>query len=363
MTNKVQNIRAPLSFEEAMKELDLLPGEFIDIVRWADLAILTRVPTGTNVSLLYQYQPLSFVATAYPSIEFTGQVDYLHVDHSVLSNIAWGGRERVTRFELITFSSGQTYTADELHQKVYLQSMERAEIRPLTKWESIAFSIKQKNVIASLNCHPWFSISKSMMTNSSVQSNDEASWSPKLDYEGRESNQIECIDMSRSEVLFFSETIHELKVAFQPTTIAWAAQNPKTKIQILNDAATLYKDEISIIKDFREYWNNNKDKSRLINHLSKALDRKKDRTLEDCIRVLINDDNLYSAELATVNPRKDKYPHHYSDALMRLNEAGNSGVIISVDRDLKPSILEQRLLKLGFKTGATTHLKVIINGR
>lgn len=363
MTEELRNARTPFSFEEAMEELGLIRAEFIDLVRWAELAVITPIPTGTTASLFYNYQVLSSVPPTYPSIAFTSQVDYLHINSSILSKIALGGKQRLSRFELITFSSGKTFSANQLHRKIYAQAMEIAKTQTLSTWEEKKFGMEFNNIMASANCEKWFSIKKSNTIDFRPQFIAEPTWAASLDFENPKINQIEYVDVKKSDVLFFPEMIYELKKLVVALSKQQAGHIELSQIGILNKAASLYESEISKINNFRDYWDNNKDTSRLINYLSAALKRPKDRTLKNCIQVLINDEILFSDELPEIKPRKTKYPEHYSDALTRLNEAGDPEVLASMNMDLSHSErLKNSLMRLGFKDGAATHLKVIING-
>ena len=364
MTEELRNFRAPFSFEEAMEELGLLRAEFIDFVRWADLAVITPIPTGTKVSIFYEYQLLSFVPPAYPSTEFTGQVDYLHIHKSVLSKIVLGGKHRLSKFETITISSGKTFSAKELHQQIYAQAMEIAKTQKLTRWEELKSSMKLNKLLAGENCEKWFSITKTKIIDPHLQLITEPTLVTSPDFEDPDTNQIEYIDARNSDILFFPEMIYELKDILMTFTKKPANHIELSQIEILNNAADLYKSEISKINNFRDYWNNKKDTSQMINHLNEALKRQKDRTLESCIQVLINDENLFNDVLPETKLRKTTHPEYYSDALRRLNEAGDPAMVAPADMSLSPSKrLRNTLIKLGFKPAVATHLKVIINGR
>ena len=368
MTKELRNARAPFSFEEAMEELGLVRAEFIDFVRWAELAVITPIPTGTTASLFYNYQLLSPVPPAYPSIKFTGQVDYLHIDTPILSKIVLGGKHRLSRFELITLSSGQSFSANELYRTMYAQAME-VDTQAMTAWEMKIFGMALGKLISGVNREKWFSIKKTNSIEILPPVIAEPTWVTSPNYENPETNQTEYIDIEKANALFFPEMIYELKDFVVSSSKPQVEHIELSQIESLKKAADLYKLEISKINDFRNYWNKNKDTSEMINYVKEALKDPGDRTLQSCIRVLIDDENLLADVKSEIQPRKSDYPAQYSEALRRLIEAGDSEVIALANKNSakenpsRSDRLRNTLIKIGFKPSVATHLKVIINGR
>ena len=368
MTEELRNVRAPFSFEEAIEELGLIPAEFIDFVRWAKLAVIIPIPIGTTASLFYNYQLLSSVPPVCHSIKFTGQVDYLHIDTPILSKIALGGNYRLSRFELITLSSGTTFSADELYRTMSAQAME-VDTQAMTVWEKKIFGMALDKLISGVSRERWFSIKKANSIEILPPVIADPIWVTSPNYESPETNQIEYIDIEKANVLFFPEMIYELKDIVVTSSKPQVEHTELSQIESLKKAADLYKFEISKINSFRKYWNKNKDTSEMINYVKKALKDPGDRTLQSCIRVLVDDENLLIDEKPEIQPRKYEYPERYSEALRRLIEAGDPEVIAlanknSANEDPSPSDrLRNTLIKIGFKPSVATHLKVIINGR
>lgn len=396
MSNELENHRAPFSLRDAVTELNLSIHEFVDVATWAKTLVASPIPSNKTVKIFYENKNLSFQPKSFETYEGEFQADYIKIESCTLKTIALGGNTSISSFTSLISRSGYCTSTENLHERIYrnftaqnneqdLNAASRKEridefynsfkgSQRQRKWFSITSVPAPENLQLLRPMHQAWLYTPEVLLNrqhlkdfNPVEPLTQQGSSIELllfllsDSLPVQKNLREELYIENKDIFFLAPQIYDLKHFLKTLPSRGPIQQKPTKLEILNSASRIFCNEIMAIKDPSRYWRDFKNSSPIVKYLTEQMKPKKLEDLEYQIRVLANDERLFDDKKPEIAPRPEKYPDFYPDALIRLNEAGDSELSSACAGSTHSKRIGVMLEKLGFKSRAANNLKAILN--